>query len=356
VLDELQSNAVTRTYAYGLELVSETQLSANLTPPASPWITSYYGYDGHGSVRYLTDSTGAVTDTYDYDGFGNLIHSTGTTPNLYLFAGEQFDPDLGLYYNRARYLDVKAGRFWGMDAYEGKADSPSSLHKYLYVDGDPVQLWDRSGNDPDLASLMIASAITIGLMTLTSCRTQRAVIISVAVAVNNDWSFGNEPGDTLNNYEQGTVKDAAFQEMRAAYTGYAVFFSEGPSGPREIRVDNGGGQPGETMLTSVVSEVHLEALALTMERLLNCRSLTDCETAGYDRMYLLTSLGKGLGATCAHELGHQAGLHYTEDIVCPDCYDSDTAATSAHFFGTLHWSDAAAARMKNVLPGGGPSQ
>jgi len=32
-----------------------------------------------------------------------LIHSTVTTPNNYLFAREQFDPDLGLYYNRASY-------------------------------------------------------------------------------------------------------------------------------------------------------------------------------------------------------------------------------------------------------------
>jgi len=51
-----------------------------------------------------SSATGAVTDTYDYNAFGNLIHSTGTTPNNYLFASEQFDPDLGLYYNRARYL------------------------------------------------------------------------------------------------------------------------------------------------------------------------------------------------------------------------------------------------------------
>ena len=89
-------------------------------PPANPWTTSYYGYDGHGSVRYLTNSTGTVTDTYDYDAFGNLINSTGTTPNNYLFAGEQFDPDLNLYYNRARYLDTRVGRFWGMDSYEGR--------------------------------------------------------------------------------------------------------------------------------------------------------------------------------------------------------------------------------------------
>jgi hypothetical protein len=48
----------------------------------------------------VTDVNGTVTDTYDYDAFGNLIHSTGTSLNNYLFAGEQFDPDLNLYYNR----------------------------------------------------------------------------------------------------------------------------------------------------------------------------------------------------------------------------------------------------------------
>jgi len=31
----------------------------------------------------------SVTDTYKYDAFGNLIASTGSTPNNYLFSGEQ---------------------------------------------------------------------------------------------------------------------------------------------------------------------------------------------------------------------------------------------------------------------------
>ena len=98
-------------------------------------------------MRYLTDSTGTVTDTYDYDAFGNLINSTGTTPNNYLFAGEQFDPDINLYYNRARYLDVRRGRFWGMDTEEGNDDNPLSLHKYLYAEGNPIDNVDHSGND-----------------------------------------------------------------------------------------------------------------------------------------------------------------------------------------------------------------
>ncbi len=144
VLDEVQNSSVVRSYTWGLQLVSESQLVA-ATPPASPWVTSWYGFDGHGSIRYLTNSTGVVTDTYDYDAFGNLINSTGRTANNYLFAGEQFDPDLGLYYNRARYLDVRAGRFWGMDSYEGDNTDPRSLHKYLYVYADPVDNVDQCG-------------------------------------------------------------------------------------------------------------------------------------------------------------------------------------------------------------------
>jgi RHS repeat-associated protein len=132
VLDEVQSGAVSRTYTWGLELISEHQ-AVNSTPT-----TSYYVFDGHGSVRALTNAAGAVTDTYDYDAFGNLLHQTGTTPNNYLFAGEQFDPDLNLYYNRARYLNTSTGRFWSMDTGEGEDEAPLSLHKYLYGEGDPI--------------------------------------------------------------------------------------------------------------------------------------------------------------------------------------------------------------------------
>lgn len=83
--------------------------------------------------------------TYDYDAFGILIHSTGTTPNNYLFAGEQYDPDLHLYYNRARYLNVSTGRFWSMDSFEGDENDPPSLHKYTYTQNDPVNGHDATG-------------------------------------------------------------------------------------------------------------------------------------------------------------------------------------------------------------------
>jgi len=129
-------------YVYGLEQIARYRTYYN------PSITTekvYYVHDGHGSVRALTNTTGAVTDTYDYDAYGNLIHSTGSTPNVYLFAGEQYDPDLGLYYNRARYLNTNTGRFWTMDTFEGNDVDPLSIHKYLFAEADPVDNIDPCG-------------------------------------------------------------------------------------------------------------------------------------------------------------------------------------------------------------------
>lgn len=156
-MEELQGGSVVRTYTWGHSLLSQTQTINNTLA------TSYYGYDGHGSVRFLTDASGAVTDTYDYDAFGNLISSTGTTPNNYLFAGEQWDGALGLYYNRARYLNTNTGRFWTMDRVGGHTDDPMSLHQYLYSVDNPANLVDPSGTTPltDFISVLARFGIRI---------------------------------------------------------------------------------------------------------------------------------------------------------------------------------------------------
>jgi len=118
-------------------------------------------------VRALTNTSGAVTDTYDYDAFGNLLHSTGTSQNNYLFAGEQYDPDLHLYYNRARYLNTSTGRFWSMDTEEGSDEEPLSLHKYLYASGDSVNRIDPTGND-DIAELSASFAVQNALSAIST--------------------------------------------------------------------------------------------------------------------------------------------------------------------------------------------
>jgi RHS repeat-associated protein len=156
VIEEHSGNGtLQRQYAWGLQLISARDFPSGTS--------HYYGLDGHGSVRFLTSSSGAITDTYDYDAFGNLIAQTGATPNNYLFAGEQFDPALGIYYNRARYYDQRAGRFWTMDTDEGASHDPISLHKYLYAGANPVDRLDPSGHDfIDVVAAMAVSSILTG--------------------------------------------------------------------------------------------------------------------------------------------------------------------------------------------------
>ncbi len=96
VLEELTSTGgatnLSRAYTYGLNLISQRV-------PGSA--VHFYGFDGHGSTRFLTDTNANLTDTYAYDAYGSLITSSGTTTNNHLYSGEESDPDLGLYYQRA---------------------------------------------------------------------------------------------------------------------------------------------------------------------------------------------------------------------------------------------------------------
>jgi RHS repeat-associated protein len=166
VVEEISSGNVRRVYTFGDSLISQNQLIGG------NWVPSFYGYDGHGSVRYLTDSGGAVTDTYTYDAFGILIHSTGSTPNNYLYAGEQRDPDLGLDYLRARYLNPATGRFFTTDSYEGNNDDPFSLHKYLYVNANPVNNIDPTGH---AVATLQTSAIAATVRTMSVPLWKRAI-------------------------------------------------------------------------------------------------------------------------------------------------------------------------------------
>src|SRR5579863_2656537 len=170
------------SYIYGLDAVLELRqhyVNSNNTTQQM-----YFVHDGHGSVRAITDQNGGVTDTYDYDAFGVLIHQTGTTPNTTLYAGEQFDPDLGFYYNRARYLNPSVARFLTRDFFEGRPRLPLSLHAYLYGNADPVNRKDPAGHEGDLGT-------TVGVLDIeenaTAAETQQ-----LGVEVLKEIELGSE--------------------------------------------------------------------------------------------------------------------------------------------------------------------
>jgi RHS repeat-associated protein len=96
--------------------------------------------DHLGSVRALTDATGAVVGTFAYDAYGSPTGSTGTVSLPFGFAGEYRDAESGLVYLRARYLDPSTGQFVSRDPITAMTKSP-----YGYTGGTPTAYTDPSG-------------------------------------------------------------------------------------------------------------------------------------------------------------------------------------------------------------------
>ncbi len=71
------------------------------------------------------------------------VHLTPETP--YGFTGEVTDAT-GNIYLRARYYNPNDGRFLSRDTWAGDVNNPLSLNRWMYVEGNPVNYVDPSGN------------------------------------------------------------------------------------------------------------------------------------------------------------------------------------------------------------------
>ena len=99
-----------------------------------------------GSVRLVTDSTGASPATYAYSAFGSTRTSTGTLANEVRFTGERTDTESGLEFLRARTYDPSAGTFLQRDTWGITATDSQSLDAYVYTANNPVNAVDPSGH------------------------------------------------------------------------------------------------------------------------------------------------------------------------------------------------------------------
>jgi RHS repeat-associated protein len=100
--------------------------------------------DRQGTVRDVTDSTGALKDTISYDGYGKVTNQTDPTwTGRYTYTGRELDTETALQYNRRRYYDPATAR-WITEDPIGFAAGDSNL--YRYVNNAPTDAQDPSGN------------------------------------------------------------------------------------------------------------------------------------------------------------------------------------------------------------------
>jgi RHS repeat-associated protein len=103
---------------------------------------AYYLPDALGSVRQATDDTGAVVSSQEWTPFGVEVGAGQVGPG---YTGEWFDGNAGFLYLRARWYDLKTGRFTRRDPFTGLQTQPFSLNPYAYVLANPVSAVDPSG-------------------------------------------------------------------------------------------------------------------------------------------------------------------------------------------------------------------
>jgi RHS repeat-associated protein len=99
---------------------------------------TYLHVDQLGSVRLLTNASGAAAGKASYSPYGKVTHTGTTTP--FGFAGQYTDAETGLVWMRARYYDPSSGQFLGRDPL-----SPTTRSAYGYVEGDPINGLDPTG-------------------------------------------------------------------------------------------------------------------------------------------------------------------------------------------------------------------
>ena len=151
-------------------------------------------YDGLGSTTDLVDGSANVIGTYRYDVFGAIRSQTGSSPNQWLFTGEQRDGDSSLYFLRARYYDPAIGRFLSQDP--AKAG-----HPYVYVENTPTNLTDPDGRCPwcAVAGGIVGGAVGFG----------RIYVGDFIESASKDHSEAFVPTSSFKTYLVSTIGGAA---------------------------------------------------------------------------------------------------------------------------------------------------
>lgn len=193
--------------------------------------------DHQSSTRAVVDGdTNSVLLAYNYLPFGDSMGEVyGSSVLAYLYTGQEYDTETGLYNYRARFYDSGLGRFYGPDP-AGQQPSP-----FAYAGNDPILFSDKTGSIFGIDDLLIGLAIgaligaAIGAV---------AGGISYAVTHSNDFSVG----DFFKNIGIGALTGAV-----SGAVGFGV--GAGVSSAVTAGVTTLSVSAGQSVITSVASGV-----------------------------------------------------------------------------------------------------
>jgi len=139
--DNAAGPALAKRYTHGAAVDAPLQLES--FDAGGVFEKSYTYHPDHlGSIRYLTDSSGAIVNSYDYDSYGRPQFGISEIEQPFQYTGREWDAATGLYHYRARAYDADTGRFLQEDPIWFQS---ADFNVYRYVLGNPTNLTDPTG-------------------------------------------------------------------------------------------------------------------------------------------------------------------------------------------------------------------
>ena len=120
-------------------------LAETYTGQSMPTGPIYLGANGHGDVTWSADASGSIMSTVAYDPFGSTMKSVGVVATSAGWQSSLADSASSLYYVVARWYSPAQARFLSVDPVACSASNPSTLDRYAYGAGDPVNRADTNG-------------------------------------------------------------------------------------------------------------------------------------------------------------------------------------------------------------------
>ena len=107
--------------------------------------TYSYHSDALGSIMTITGGGGSIQNSYTYDAYGNPSISMNNVANSFFFTGREWEEENNSLFFRTRYYSPLVGRFLQKDGFEGFAYNPYSINKYNYLESNPINYTDATG-------------------------------------------------------------------------------------------------------------------------------------------------------------------------------------------------------------------